>query len=156
MISLSFYTLVGTENRISRELVDRAPRTNYLPKNFQFFTGASWFSYLQLSCWTFSQKLPLTLNFFIVPTVTSKQKTGFSNLFGFSTISCPKNSQIFMTHRELIFVTNCLTDSTLNEIFCQVQNFEFLDYQQKVEVLMKCSFLWEYLSLSFNAFWILF
>ena len=58
--TLSFCLSVDSQNVTSKELEFRVPEPNNSTKNFQIFTGASWFSYLQLPYWPLSQEILLS------------------------------------------------------------------------------------------------
>ena len=53
ILTLSFWILVETGNRFSRDLLFWTPGKMYLVKNSEILTVASWLSWIQLSCWTF-------------------------------------------------------------------------------------------------------
>ena len=82
--SLSVCLKVDSEFRLTRVLVFRLSVPNHFTKNSKIFTDDSWFISLQLSCWTFPQKVTLCGSKNISEqTATTRQISRGSKIFHF-------------------------------------------------------------------------
>ena len=119
--TLSYWLSVNPENKTSRELIFRAPDPKHLSKNSQNFTVVTWLSYLQLSCWTFSQEMLLILSKKLISqTATTRQKNRYFQTQGSLLQIALKILNSFYSIKETCFATILLTGSTSYEFVFRI------------------------------------
>ena len=118
--TLSYWLSVNPKNRTSRERVLHAPDPNHLSKNSQTFSVGTWFSFLQLLCWTFSQKVPTSLSKNLTSqTATTRQKNRYFQIHQVLHWRLLEKFPNFYSTKETCFATMLLTGSTSYEFVFQ-------------------------------------